>query len=197
MTNTMTTILRIDSSVSGDASVTNRLNDVLVERISGVAHVVRRDTTQLPTLTGELFAAAGTAEADRSADQARVAAIADEILAEFENADVLVIATPIYNFGVPGGLKSWMDLITRAGRTFRFTEAGPEGLAGNKKVYITAASGNVPIGSEMDFATPHIRTLLEFLGVRDITVIGAGGVMVDAGSVDKAEASIRELAVTG
>lgn len=193
----MTTILRIDSSVSGDASVTNRLNELLVQTIGNGATVIRRDATQLPSLTTELFAAAGTAEADRTPDQAELIAVADEAIAELESADILIIGAPIYNFGVPSGLKSWMDLVTRAGRTFQYTATGGEGLLANKKTYITSASGGVPIGSEMDFATPNIRTLLEFLGITDITLIGAGGLMIDPSGLETAEASIRELAPTG
>jgi len=192
----MTNVLRIDSSVTGEASVTNRLNQLLVETIAAGATVVHRDATQLPSLSSDLFVAGGTAAADRTPAQASLAAVADEAISELESADILIIGAPIYNFGVPSGLKAWMDLITRAGRTFRYTETGGEGLLEDKRTYITTASGGVPIGSEVDFATPQIRTLLEFLGIRDITLIGAGGMMIDPSALEAAEARIRELAPT-
>lgn len=190
----MTSILRIDSSVSGDASVTNRLSSLLIETLGNDATVVHRDVTQIPSLSAASFAANGTPTTERSDEQAQLAQLGDDAIAELEQAGVLVIAAPIYNFGIPSGLKAWIDLIARAGRTFQYTETGAEGLVAGKKAYIVTASGGVPIGSEADFATPHIQQFLQFLGFTDITVIGAGSLMTDPNTLDNAEAQIRELA---
>ncbi len=109
-------------------------------------------------------------------------------------SDVIVIGAPIYNFGVPGAVKAWMDLIARAGRTFSYSETGPVGHLTGKKAYIVSASGGVALGSEADFATPHLTLFLGFLGITDITVIDAGGLMADPDKIQKAHDQIRQLA---
>lgn len=190
----MTTILQLDSSASGTASVTNALNTLLVETIGTDATVVHRDLTNLPSLSNELLVANSTPAADRTPAQNELAALADSIIGEAEAADVLVIGTPIYNFGVPAAVKAWMDLIARAGRTFSYSETGPVGHLTGKKAYIVSASGGVPLGSEADFATPHLRTFLGFLGISDVSVIDAGGLMMDPNKIETAQAQIRELA---
>ena len=190
----MTTILRLDSSASGPASVTNRLNSLLVDTVGDGAEVIHRDLTTLPSLSAELLAANNTPVTDRTAVQAELATLADALIDELERADVVIVAAPIYNFGVPSGLKAWMDLVARAGRTFRYTETGPEGLIGDKKTYVVSASGGVPLLSEADLVTPHVRTFLGFLGISDITLIDSGGLAQDPTKVEQAEEQIRQLA---
>lgn len=190
----MTSLLRLDSSASGEASVTSRLNDLLVETLGADVTVTRRDLSQLPSLSTDRFLANGTPVDERTPQQAELAALGDAVIAEIEAADVVVIGAPIYNFGVPSGVKAWMDLTARAGRTFRYTESGPEGLLSGKKAYIVTASGGVPLGSDADFATPHLQTFLGFLGFTDIVQIDAGGLMMDDTKVEQAENQIRQLA---
>jgi FMN-dependent NADH-azoreductase len=190
----MTAILQLDSSATGEASVTNGLNALLVEVIGTDATVVHRDLTTLPALSNELLVANNTPATDRTPGQNELATLADSIIAEAEAADVIVIGAPIYNFGVPGAVKAWMDLIARAGRTFSYSETGPVGHLTGKKAYIVSASGGVALGSEADFATPHLTLFLGFLGITDITVIDAGGLMADADKVQKAQDQIRQLA---
>jgi len=187
-------ILRLDSSASGSESVTNRLNALLVDSLGADASVVHRDVSQLPSLTTERFAANGTPVDARSAELAVLAELGDELIQELEASDVVVIGAPIYNFGVPSGLKAWMDLVARVGRTFRYTETGPEGLVTGKKAYIVTASGGVPLGSEADFASPHLQTFLGFLGFTDIAQIDATGLQIDATKIQQAEAQIHQLA---
>src|SRR3546814_1403365 len=88
---------------------------------------------------------------------------ADELIAELEAADTIVITAPIYNFAIPASLKAWVDLIARARRTFRYTEAGPEGLLKGKRAFIVFASGGVPLGSEVDFASGYLKHILGFV----------------------------------
>lgn len=190
----MTTILRIDSSVSGDASVTNRLNQLLVETLDGAATVIHRDVTALPALSADLFVAGLTPPAERTDAQHGLARLSDDIIDELEQADIVVIGAPIYNFGVPSGIKAWMDLAARAGRTFAYTESGPKGLVSGTSAYIVSSSGGVSIGAEGDFATPHLSQFLTFLGIEVLDVIDAGGLMMDATKVEQAEEQIRRLA---
>ncbi len=196
----MTTILRLDTSVSGAASVTARLNSRLVENLTSAhptATVVQRDLTDLPLIDADRFAANNTPADERTAAQAATARIADELIAELEAADVIVVASPVYNFGVPSALKAWMDLVARAGRTFKYSETGPVGQLQHKKAFVVSASGGVDLGSPMDFATPHIKLFLGFLGITDVTLIDAGGLMTDPGKLERAEGQIDQLALAG
>jgi FMN-dependent NADH-azoreductase len=192
----MTTILRLESSASGPASVTNGLNDLLLDHLSAShpgATIVERDLTALPVLDAARFAANGTPADERSADQSELASLADALIAELSAADVIVLGAPIYNFGVPSSVKAWMDLVARAGATFSYTETGPKGLLEGKTAYVVTASGGVGIGDAADFATPHITLFLNFLGITDVSIIDAGGLMMDPEKVQKAQAQIREL----
>jgi len=191
----MTNILQLDSSATGDASVTSRLNALVVETVGADATVVRRDVSALPSITTERFAANSTSVEDRTPEQRDLASLGDDLIVELELADVVVIAAPIYNFGVPSGLKSWMDLVARAGRTFRYTETGPEGQITNTRAIVVTASGGVPLGSAADFSSPHITTFLQFLGIDDITQIDATGLMMNPGKISEAETQVRALAV--
>jgi len=122
-----------------------------------------------------------------------VLAHSDELIAELEAADTIVIGVPVYNFAIPAALKAWVDQIARARRTFRYTETGPEGLLKGKKAYLVVASGGVPVGSDYDFATGYLRHVLGFVGITDVTVIEAGQQMMDGEAVTRATAAIDEL----
>ena len=193
----MTTILRLDSSASGADSVTENLNNLLVETLAATnpdAAVVARDLTTLPVLSAPLFAANGTPAGERTPEQQDLATLADALIAELIAADIVVIAAPLYNFGVPSAVKAWMDLVARAGTTFRYTESGPQGLLADKTAYVVSASGGVELGTDADFATPHLTLFLNFLGIDDVSLIDAGGLMADPTKVQQAESQIRELA---
>ncbi len=196
----MTKILHLTASIRGAESVTRNLS---VKLAAGLAarhgtRVVTRDLSanDLPFLTAERFAANLTAAGDRSIEQARLAAIADELIAELEAADVIVFGLPIYNFGVPATVKAWADLVARAGTTFKYTESGPVGLLTGKKAYLAVASGGTPVGSEIDFMTPWFKFFLGFIGIHDVTTIAADGTMGTDGEEKIAEAhsTIERLA---
>lgn len=170
-------VLRVDASARVEGSVTRQLADRLVEglaaRVAGLA-VTRRDLAQgLPFVDADWVAANFTDPDARSAAQRDKLAGSDTLVGEVMDADVWVIATPIYNFGVPASLKAWVDQIARARLTFRYTEQGPQGLLANKKVYILTATGGTEVGSSIDFATPWLKFVLGFLGATDVEVIAA------------------------
>lgn len=110
-------------------------------------------------------------------DTAPGLAESDSLVAELEAADVVVIGTPIYNFAIPAALKAWFDQVARPRVTFRYTDDGPVGLLDGKKVYLIVASGGVPVDSPVDFATPYVRHMLGFLGISDVEVIAADGLL--------------------
>jgi FMN-dependent NADH-azoreductase len=103
----------------------------------------------------------------------------DPVLDEFLAANVIVIGAPMYNYNVSSSLKAWIDRVAVAGKTFRYTSAGPEGLSGDKKIVIASSRGGVYTGgspvAHMDFQEPYLRSMLGFLGVTDLEFIRAEG----------------------
>lgn len=194
-------ILEISASGRGQDSVsrmlTNTIVDALQRRVVDV-DVVRRDLSEgIPFVDAAWIAANFTAEAERTAEQRTALALSDTLVDELQQADVLVIGAPIYNFGVPAALKAWVDMIARARKTFRYTQNGPEGLLKGKRAYVVIASGGVPVDSPVDFATPFLRQALRFVGITDIEVIAAEQLNSKAAaSVDAARARIADLVAT-
>ena len=177
------TILKLDSSGRKAGSITRQLSTRLTARLSQKypdARVIERDLTDsLPAVTEGWIGANFTLKNDRTTAQADLLLQSDELVAELQAADILVVGMPIYNFGVPASLKAWIDLIARAGETFQYTENGPEGLLNGKRAIVTVASGGVPVGAPMDYATPHLTQVLNFVGITDITFVSATGLAMD------------------
>lgn len=135
------------------------------------------------------------------AEQAKAIALSDSLVSELLAADTLVIGTALINFGICSTLKSWIDYIGRAGKTFKYTETGPVGLATGKKAYIVLASGGIYSegpAAPLDHATPYLRSVLGFIGIHDLEIIRVEGVArgPDGASraVTAAQARIAELA---
>ena len=137
-------------------------------------------------------------ETPTSEQAARVAEY-DELIAEVQTADVLVLGAPMYNFGVTSQLKSWIDAIARAGATFRYTEKGPEGLLKGKKVYVGLARGGRYRDTPLDSQVPYLKTVLGFLGMTDVQFVYAEGLNMGEESARKgfAEADADIAAVIG
>jgi FMN-dependent NADH-azoreductase len=178
----MSNILYLTASIRSDndsisRGLGQRIVDGLVAKTG--ASVTIRDIAAdtLPFVSAARFAANLTPAADRTAEQAELAAIADTLIAELQAADTIVIASPVYNFGPPASLKAWADLVARAGTTFRYTATGPEGLLTGKKVYLAIASGGTPMGSDIDFMSRWLTFFLGFLGLTDVTMVAADGIM--------------------
>ena len=196
----MTNILHITASIRGDESVSRSLGTKLVEGLADKhgAKVVTRDLAKndLPFIDAERHAANLAPYAERSDAQHGLAKIADELIDELEAANTIVFSVPVYNFTVPATLKAWADLVARAGRTFQYTANGPEGLLTGKKVYITAASGGTAVGSEIDFMSPWLKFFLGFLGMKDVELVAADGIMGEGGEekIAEAHAEVEKLA---
>ncbi len=176
-----TRVLRIDSSANNEASVTRRLADLFVQRLSErqPIQVASRDLAAgLPFINGDWVAANFTDPAARDADKQAALALSDALVEEVRAADVLVIGVPIYNFSVPATLKAWIDQIARARVTFRYTENGPQGLLTGKKAYLLVASGGTQVGGAVDFATPWLKHVLAFVGITDVEIIAAERLMI-------------------
>ena len=191
----MTNILHITASIRGDESVSNQIGNALLSSLTadGGTSVTTRDLSKndIPFVDAARFEANLTPAADRTPAQAELAAISDTLIEELMAADVLVFSVPVYNFGVPAVVKAWADLVARAGTTFKYTENGPVGLLNDKKVYLAAASGGTPIGSGMDYMSSWLKFFLGFLGISDVEVIAADGIMGQDGPA-KIEAAIEK-----
>ena len=166
------TVLHIDSSARTTGSVTRDLSAEIVGKIGG--DVIRRDLKDaLPQIT-EAWVGANFTPADQRDDLQRdTLALSDTLVKELQDADTIVIGVPIYNFGVPAALKAWIDLVARAGVTFKYSETGPVGLLEGKRAVLAIASGGTGVDSEIDFATGYMRHILGFIGIHDVEVIAA------------------------
>ena len=194
-------LLHIDSSALGEASVSRQLTAAITatwtRSIPGLA-VAYRDLALAPPdhLTGELMQVVKFRNLDGLNDrQKQELALTDALVDEFLAADVVVIGAPMYNFSVPTQLKAWIDRIAQAGRTFRYTEKGPVGLAGGKTVFIASSRGGIFSSSEtmrpLDHQEAYLRTVLGFFGITDITVIRAEGLGLGPEARDKAVAAAQ------
>ena len=123
----------------------------------------------IPHLQGREMQAWGIAEEQRDEEQKALAAISDNYVAQVQHADEIVLAIPMYNFGIPSTLKAYFDRIARAGVTFQYTENGPVGLLEGKKVTVIAARGGKYAGTAMDSQTTFVRDFLAFIGLTNVT----------------------------
>jgi FMN-dependent NADH-azoreductase len=191
-------VLAINSSGRRDGSITRELTSDLVAALRdrhGTIQLTRRDVgSGLPFVDAAWIEANFTPDESRTQEHFETLALSDELVQELKTADAVVIGVPVYNFSISAALKAWIDMVSRARLTFRYTENGPVGLLAGKKAYVVVATGGVPVGSPMDFATPYLRHALSFLGITDVDVIAADRVNSNAGeSMDRARAQIAEL----
>ena len=202
-------LLHLDSSITGKQSVSRTLSAEIV-----AAHIARQPDTEVvyrnlatepvmhlsPTHLAA-FQGGQVESAALGQDLAQGARYIDDLFA----ADVLVIAAPMYNLGIPSQLKAWIDRVVVAGKTFRYTERGPEGLLpAGKKVFIAASSGGVYSGDSpakfLEHSVSHLTAVLALIGLKDVTVIRAEGVNISPearqGAIEKARRAIGEIAAT-
>ena len=190
----MSNVLHISASIRGNESVSRQLGNLILDTLkAGGASVTERDLSanDIPFVDAARFEANLTPAADRTPEQAEVAAIADTLIHELQSADTIVFSVPVYNFGVPAVVKAWADLVARAGTTFNYTENGPVGALTGKKAYLAIASGGTPVGAEFDFMSSWLRFFLGFLGISDIELVAADGIMGEGGE-EKIETAKEE-----
>lgn len=189
------TTLHINSSANLDTSVTRGLTASIIEKL-GHTDVVLRDLalTPLPQITQTWTSARDTPKGERTPEQTEALAQSDALIEELRAADTIVIGVPVYNFSIPASLKAWIDLVARAGETFRYTENGPIGLLEGKRAILAIASGGTPLGSDMDFASGYMRHVLGFMGITDVTFVAADALALDAsGTMARAQSQIDSL----
>jgi len=176
------TILHIDSSILGDNSVSRALSAEVAEREAALTRgtIVRRDLVAEPLshLSGASFAWRALDAAERTAEQQAEIDASDRALEEFLAADTVVIGAPMYNFAIPSQLKAWIDRVAVAGKTFRYTESGPEGLAGGKRVIVVSSRGGVYSegrAAAMDHQESYLKAVFGFMGIDDVEIVRAEG----------------------
>ena len=174
----MTTVLHINASGTLTGSVSRAATAKLLDDLAPT-RVITRDLAETPLpQVDELWITTRLIPQDQlTVEDRAILALSDELIAEIQAADVILIGVPMYNFGIPAALKLWIDLIARPGVTFSYTPDGPVGLMEGKRAVVAVASGGVPVDSPVDFATPHLRQVLQFVGVEDITVHVAGDIV--------------------
>ncbi|SOC44903.1 FMN-dependent NADH-azoreductase [Rhizobium subbaraonis] len=198
-------VLHIDSGILGDHSVSRRLTAAIVAQIKAddpSATVTYRDLVAeaLPHLTGAHLMAAnakpGELDAQVAADVRNSAIVLDEFLA----ADTIVVGAPMYNFSLPSQLKAWIDRIAVAGKTFRYTANGPEGLATGKKVIVVSTRGghySSGPAAAMDHQESYLTAVFGFIGITDVEFVRAEGLNLGADqkatAISEAEATISGL----
>ncbi len=191
----MTTLLHLDSSPLGDASISRHLSEEFVQnwqRQHPDGKVITRDLSANPppVITAEWIGASFTPEEARTPEQRETLAISDTLVAELEAADEYVIGVPMHNFTIASVLRLWIDQVARAGKTFAYVDGRPVGqLKGKKATFLVASGGVYGPGSAMasyNFVEPYLRTFFGFLGVTDVQAHAAGGASaVNHGAVDR------------
>ena len=194
-------LLHIDSSILGENSISRTLSAKLVGQIRQFAPATEINYLDLAAnpikhLSSELFAAQAKSLNDRTEEERADVELSEKTMADFLAADVLVIGAPMYNFGISTQLKAWIDRIAVAGKTFRYTANGPEGLVRGKKVYIMSSRGSIFNSGDdamLYHHESHLSTVFNFLGITDITFIRAEGVSMGPEFKEKALAAADVL----
>lgn len=176
----MNTLLQINASLFSSHGQSSRLADEFVAAWRAKhpdGRVVVRDLSQepVPHLDGARFMSFLAKPEERDADQQAVVDYSDGLIEELQNADVIVLGLPMYNFGIPSTLKAYFDHIARAGVTFTYTDSGPAGLLTGKKVYVFAARGGRYAGTPKDTQTGYLRDFLHLIGIEDVEFVYAEG----------------------
>ncbi len=185
-------ILRINASIFGENGVSSQLSNTLLQNLQTVyrnVDIVERDAASgdIPHFNANTLQQINDGKAE----------LADTLIEEVKNADIILLAMPMYNFGVPSELKSWFDHIARAKVTFTYTENGPKGLLENKKVYVITTRGGIHRDKSTDGQMPFLNTMLSFVGLDDVSYIYAEGLNMSGDTREKnitlAKQQIEEL----
>lgn len=179
----MKTVLFIKSSITGDNSQSTKLALTIIDKIKknkGSIKIIERDliTAPPPHFSSEHLKAFSSSDKELTDDLRKLLEWSDQAISELFKADFIVITAPMYNLAIPSNLKTWIDNINRAGKTFKYSEAGAEGLVKGKKVFITISTGGIyselPL-KEFDHTESYLRAMLQFLGMTDIKVFRVEG----------------------
>lgn len=187
----MKKVLVVQSSVSGEQGKSNQLIEQFVQALPAGFAREQLDLVAeaMPHLAMSEMAAWMTPAESRTPEQASLAALSDDAIAQVKAADVIVIGVPMYNFGVPSQLKAWFDRLARAGVTFKYTEQGPVGLLKDKPVVIFATRGGIYKDLPADSQTPFLKSFFNFIGLKNLHFVYAEGLAMGAEAAEQALAA--------
>ena len=196
-------ILHLISSPRGEASFSIKLGNAIVEKLvaanpDSTVKTHNLLSTPFPHLEEAHLNSFFTPAENHTPEQNAAIKHSDDAIDELQEADTIVIGAPLYNFNIHSTLKAWIDHIARAGKTFSYSEAGPEGLVKGKKVYVAISSGGVYTEGPYkayDFIEPYLRAVLGFLGMTDITVYRVEGVNMPALKDTALEKAINSIEI--
>lgn len=191
----MNKVLVLKSSILAGYSQSSQLADFYVEQAKAQGkEVTVRDlaANPIPVLDGELVGAMRPSDTPLSPRQQEALDLSDELIAELQAHDEIVIAAPMYNFNIPTQLKNYFDLIARAGVTFRYTEAGPEGLVKGKTAVVISSRGGIHKDTPTDLLTPYVKLFLGFIGITDVEFVFAEGIAYGPEVASKATAEAKD-----
>ncbi len=197
----MTQILVLHNSLNPSASASRAMTEAYLQRVRASepdVRIIEHDLAArpLPHLPPEILPSL-FGQAPQPGPEAEVAARSDALIGELEQSDVIVIGAPLYNFTIPSTLKAWLDHVIRGGRTFSYTEAGPQGLLPpGKRVLVFTASGGVYSegpGAALDHLVPYLKSVLGLIGLSDIQVVRAEGMKLPDGPARR-EVAIADAA---
>lgn len=174
--NEVLNVLLVTASARDEGSVSRQFAGAFLDELGQQLslEVRHRDVARgLPFVDANWLEANFTPSEQRTERHQQTLAQSDALVDELIHADMLLIASPIYNFSVPASLKAWIDMVARVGRTFRYTSEGPVGLLAGKKAIAVVASGGTAIGSDIDFASGYLRHIMGFVGIHDFALINA------------------------
>ncbi|MCL6410583.1 FMN-dependent NADH-azoreductase [Pantoea agglomerans] len=191
----MSKVLVLKSSILAGYSQSSQLADFYIEQAKAQGkEVTVRDlaANPIPVLDGELVGAMRPSDTPLSPRQQEALDLSDELIAELQAHDEVVIAAPMYNFNIPTQLKNYFDLIARAGVTFRYTEAGPEGLVKGKTAVVISSRGGIHKDTPTDLLTPYVKLFLGFIGITDVEFVFAEGIAYGQEVASKATAEAKD-----
>lgn len=196
----MSKVLVLKSSILAGYSQSSQLADFYVEEAKAKGdQVTVRDLAAdpIPVLDGELVGALRPSDVPLSPRQQEALDLSNALIDELQAHDVIVIAAPMYNFNIPTQLKNYFDLVARAGVTFRYTEAGPEGLVKGKRAVILSSRGGIHKDTPSDLLTPYVKLFLGFIGITDVEFVFAEGIAygpeVATKATDEAKNAIKQI----
>lgn len=196
-------LLHVDSSPLAAQSASRDLSRRTVERWQAAHPDTTVDYLDLATDTpahldqDSLQFRLGVGAEGLTEAQKRENALSERLVSQFLAADVVVVGAPMYNFGIPSQLKAWIDRIAQAGRTFHYTDKGPEGLAGGKTVIVVSTRGGAysdPALAFLDHQESYLRAVFGFFGISDVRIVRAEGLaMGDAARAQALEAARLDI----
>jgi FMN-dependent NADH-azoreductase len=168
----------------------------LIDKVTQGKNVTVRDlvANPVPQLDLNVMTAINSPVDTLSAELKQIQQLSDELIAELKAADTVIIGAPMYNFSVPTQLKNYFDIMARAGVTFQYTEQGPQGLIGDRKVIVVTTRGGIHKDQQTDTITPYLKSILGFIGITTVEVIYAEGLSMGDEMADKSrEQALEEL----